>query len=107
MVIMQFRKRTPYTDNPKTETEVAEDDLHIFSNSKDQVLPGQCDLKVDEEKIDELTQEIQPEILRFTEASIHHSPFGRTDVCSNQGNTEESRINYFNTSRSTMMIPQD
>jgi hypothetical protein len=105
---MQFRKRTPYADNLKTDTEVAEDDLHTFSNLKDQVLSGQCDLKeVDEEKIDELAQEVQPEILRFTETSIHHSPFGRTDVCSNQGNTEESRINYFNTSRSTMMIPQD
>ncbi|KAM0918068.1 hypothetical protein ACQ4PT_009077 [Festuca glaucescens] len=100
--ILPFRKRTPYTDNPKTETEVAEDDLHIFSNSKDQVLSGKCDLiEVDEEKIDELVQEIQPEILGFTEASIHHSPFGRTHVCSNQGTTKSASCERGSFSRNT------
>jgi hypothetical protein len=55
---IQFRDRTPYTDNPKTETEVAEDDLHIHSNSKDQVLSQQWELvEVHEERIDELAQE--------------------------------------------------
>jgi hypothetical protein len=98
---IQFRDRTPYTDNPKTETEVAEDDLHIHSNSKDQVLSQQWELvEVHAERIDELAQEIQPEILGFAEASINHSQnhssFGRTDVGPDQGNTEEIIINYLN-----------
>ncbi|KAK1691979.1 hypothetical protein QYE76_008676 [Lolium multiflorum] len=89
--ILPFRDRTPYTDNPITGTEVPENDLHTPSNSKDQVLPGQWELiEVDEKTIDELDQEIQPEILGFAEPSINHSSFGRTDGCPDQGTTKSA-----------------
>uniref|UniRef100_A0A452XNY5 Aminotransferase-like plant mobile domain-containing protein n=1 Tax=Aegilops tauschii subsp. strangulata TaxID=200361 RepID=A0A452XNY5_AEGTS len=82
--ILPFRDRTPYTDNPVTDTEVAEDDLRILSN--DQVLSGQWELvEVHEQKIDELVKETQPEALGFAEASIDHFRLGRTDISSNQG----------------------
>ncbi|XP_037481928.1 uncharacterized protein LOC119360353 isoform X2 [Triticum dicoccoides] len=82
--ILPFRDRTPYTDNPVTDTEVAEDDLRILSN--DQVLSGQWELvEVHEQKIDELVKETQPEALGFAEASIDHFRLGRTDIGSNQG----------------------
>lgn len=86
---MQFRDRTPYTDNLLIEAEVAEDDHYILS--KDEVLSEQWELiEVHEEKIDELVKEAPPEILGFAEASIDHSPFeGRTDICSNQGNAKK------------------
>ncbi|XP_044982557.1 uncharacterized protein LOC123449325 isoform X2 [Hordeum vulgare subsp. vulgare] len=81
--ILPFRDRTPYTDNPVTETEVAEDAPNIVS--KDQALSGQWELiEVHDEKIDEFVKEAQPEILGFAEASFDHSPFGRTDIGSNQ-----------------------
>ncbi|XBJ14092.1 hypothetical protein VPH35_006185 [Triticum aestivum] len=82
--ILPFRDRTPYTDNPVTDTEVAEDDLRILSN--DQVLSGQWELvEVHEERIDELVKETQPEVLGFAEASIDRPRPGRTDIGSNQG----------------------
>ncbi|XBJ22098.1 hypothetical protein VPH35_000534 [Triticum aestivum] len=82
--ILPFRDRTPYTDNPVTDTEVAADDLRILSN--DQVLSGQWELvEVHEQKIDELVKETQPEALGFAEASIDHFRLGRTDIGSNQG----------------------
>ncbi|VAH00927.1 unnamed protein product [Triticum turgidum subsp. durum] len=82
--ILPFRDRTPYADNPVTDTEVAADDLHILSN--DQVLSGQWELvEVHEQKIDELVKETQPEALGFAEASIDHFRLGRTDIGSNQG----------------------
>lgn len=100
---MQFRDRTPYTDNPVTDTEVAEDDLRILSN--DQVLSGQWELvEVHEQKIDELVKETQPEALGFAEASIDHFRLGRTDIGSNQGNAKEMSTGYFHISRSSMMI---
>ena len=106
--IIQFRDRTPYTDNPTVETEVAEDDHHILRKSKDQVLLGKWELiEVQEERIDEVVQEIQPEILGFAEASTDRSPFGRTDVGSKQGSTEETSIEYFNISMGSMMIPHN
>uniref|UniRef100_A0ACD5W377 Uncharacterized protein n=1 Tax=Avena sativa TaxID=4498 RepID=A0ACD5W377_AVESA len=87
--ILPFRDRTPYTDNPIAETDVAEDDLHILSNSKNQVLSGQWEIiELHEERIDKFPQEMQPEILGFAEASIDHSSFGRTAVGSDQGTTK-------------------
>ncbi|KQK07742.1 uncharacterized protein LOC100837372 [Brachypodium distachyon] len=82
--ILPFRDRTPYNDNPIIEeTEIAEDDLHI--PSKDYVLSGQWELEAHEERIYELGQGIQPEILAFAEASIDNSPPGRNGIGSNQG----------------------
>ncbi|VAH00925.1 unnamed protein product [Triticum turgidum subsp. durum] len=89
--ILPFRDRTPYADNPVTDTEVAADDLHILSN--DQVLSGQWELvEVHEQKIDELVKETQPEALGFAEASIDHFRLGRTDIGSNQ--VEDSAREY-------------
>uniref|UniRef100_A0ACD5ZM09 Uncharacterized protein n=1 Tax=Avena sativa TaxID=4498 RepID=A0ACD5ZM09_AVESA len=86
--ILPFRDRTPYTDNPIAETDVAEDDLHVLSNSKNQVLSGKWEIiEVHEDRIDKFAQEMQPEILGFAEPSIDHSSFGRTAVGSGQGTT--------------------
>ena len=105
--ITRFRDRRPYTDNPIADTEAKEDGNHIIPNSNDQVLLGQCELiKAQEERIDEVVQEIQPEILGFAEASSDHPPFGRTDLGSKQGNTKLD-IDYFNILRGSMMIPHD
>ena len=87
-----------------SETEVAENALHILSKDH-QVLSGQWELvEVHEQKIDELVKETQPEALGFAEASIDHFRLGRTDISSNQGNAKEMSTGYFHISRSSMMI---